>query len=98
MTKVRMVTEGSGKDQCAGYICSCHKKYHSPNDDEPALYNPIGTRYWASHGIIHRDSGPAILSKDNSTLIEYWVNGTKITREQFVLRYEMAFLKPYNGI
>lgn len=38
-------------------------------------------RRWYSNGLLHRDDGPAVVGDDG--LREWWINGGKLTEEEF---------------
>jgi hypothetical protein len=43
--------------------------------------DPLGNIIWLQHGKLHRDDGPAVEDQDGSK--EWWINGIKLTEEQF---------------
>lgn len=75
-------------------VCKCHHLPHgSPTYASPNYY------YYFAHGKKHRDDGPAIQHKKLcQRRHQYWIHGKRLTRKQFVQRYEMIFMKRYEGL
>ena len=88
-TKILITTEE------VRHYCKCHNDYHSPDDDTPALINNIGNKYWMKHGMLHRETGPAVIYQNGHRL--YYLDGIEVEKFEFVERYEMLYLKEYKG-
>ena len=87
--------------------CSCCNLKHSINDNPSSLWireidNKLSylTMTWNQHGIQTRDLGPAGVHYDfvkNNWTFVYMINNEVFHRDDFIKRYEMIFLKEYDG-
>jgi hypothetical protein len=69
--------------------------YH--REDGPAVIAPRsrnGSAYlmWMQNDKLHRFDGPAYVTEDTK---EYWLNEKQIHEEEFIMLYEVSFLKEY---
>jgi hypothetical protein len=55
-------------------------KFHS-KDNQPAIHYSNGNRFWFSHGVLHREDGPAIKWCDGRD--EYYLKGVKYSEEDY---------------
>lgn len=65
--------------------------------------NTIGLKqYVDDNNKLHRTDGPAVLWTmtigDRIPPNGYYIHGKHMTREEFVMWYEVAFLKEYEGV
>lgn len=66
--------------------------------DKALSYNHI-EEWFDNNYRLNRITGPARIERThNSTSCQYFISGKELTKEQFVWRYEMTFLKPYKGM
>ena len=61
--------------------------------------------FWKVDGRYHRTDGPASIKVEHDnhhggtyTILEYYIDGNQMTKEQFVRWYEMTHLEEYKGI
>lgn len=59
-------------------------------DDGPAYIHISGAQYWCQHGRNHRVDGPAVMYPDGSA--EYWIDGERLTIEEFERRKRIMVL------
>jgi hypothetical protein len=68
--------------------------YH--REDGPAVIYPDGTKYWYFNDKYHRLDGPAIELPDGEK--RWFIHGIHFeSKEDYVVFYEIAFLKEYSG-
>ena len=80
-------------------VCVDGNKYWFLNgklhrEDGPATEYVSGDKYWYLDGKLHRIDGPACEYVVNEyKIIEYWINGERITKEAQEVLYAMYKLK-----
>lgn len=54
---------------------------------------------WMKNGYFHRDDGPAwaCVKNDGTFSFEWWLMGKRYTREDYIMLYEVIYLKEYEG-
>lgn len=52
-------------------------------EDGPALITKTGDEEWFYKGVKHRIDGPAVIHKTLPFSDEYWIKGTRLTKEEF---------------
>lgn len=57
-------------------------------NDEPAVWSNYGNYLWFHKGIIHRETGPAILNTSGSCI--FYMNNEKITLNEFIVKSSIS--------
>ncbi len=63
------------------------KKGLNHREDGPAIEGLLNYKAWYKNGLLHREDGPAIQYPNGDK--EYWVNGKKLSEEQFNLEKDL---------
>lgn len=70
------------------------------SSEQPCRIMGNGGWVWFLNDMCHREDGPAMYlpTKYGFVRYYYYIEGEEISRELFVMRYEMIYLKEYTGI
>lgn len=68
------------------------------SSEEPCRTLGDGGWVWFLNNLCHREDGPALYEPSKPDRYYYYIEGEEISRELFIMRYEMIYLKEYTGI